>query len=131
MTKPSVEELEAAEGRLNTSFVLAAVAVVCSIGAGVWLQGADNPSMMQWIVYLLAQVFLVGGYIWYATAIGRCATYLVASPWKYILWVLVAPFLALIPIPVVSTLIAVSPLSLKFFFAGQLRNEIKERMLAD
>lgn len=131
MSKPSVEELEAAEGRLNTAFVLAAVAVVCSIGAGVWLQGADDPSTVQWTVYLLAQLFLVGGYIWYATAIGRAATYLVASPWKYILWVLAAPFVALIPIPIVSTVIALSPLSLKFFFAGQLRNEIKERILAD
>jgi hypothetical protein len=51
--------------------------------------------------------------------------------WKYILWVLAAPFLALIPIPIVSTVIGLSPLSLKFFFTGQLRNEIKERMLAD
>ncbi len=97
----------------------------------MWQQGTDDPSTLQWTVYLVAQVFLVGGYIWYATAIGRAATYLVASPWKYILWVLVAPFLALIPIPIVSTVIALSPLSLKFFFAGQLRSEIKERMLAD
>ena len=50
---------------------------------------------------------------------------------EYILWVLAAPFLALIPIPIVSTVIGLSPLSLKFFFTGQLRNEIKERMLAD
>jgi hypothetical protein len=131
MSKPSVEELEAAEARLNSAFVIAAVAVACALGAGIWLQNADERSAILWIVYLLAELFLVGAYIWYAAAIGRAATYLVASPWKYILWVLVAPFLALIPIPIVSTVIALSPLSLKFFFAGQLRNEIRDRVLAD
>jgi hypothetical protein len=104
MSKPPIEELEAAESRLNSAFVLAVVAVVCGIGAGLWLRSA---------------------------AIGRAATFLVPGPWKYLLWVLAAPFLALIPIPIVSTPIAVSPLSLKFLCSGQLRNEIRERMLAD
>ncbi len=131
VAKPSVEELQAAESRLGNAFVLAVVAAVCGVAAGIWLQNAEEHRVVVWVVYLLAELFLVGAYIWYATAIGRAATYLVPSPWKYILWVLVAPFLALIPIPIISTLIAVSPLSLKFFFGGQLRNEIRERLLAD
>jgi hypothetical protein len=131
MSKPTIEELEAAESRLNSAFVLAVVAVVCGIGAGLWLRSAEEQRPTVWAVYLAAQLFLVGAYIWYAAAIGRAATFLVPGPWKYVLWVLAAPFLALIPIPIVSTLIAVSPLSLKFLFSGQLRNEIRERTLAD
>ena len=131
MSKPSVEELEAAESRLSRAFMLAAFAVVCSVGAGLWLPKPDERRAAEWAVYLTTQVFLLGAYVWYATAIGRAATYLVPSPWKYILWVLAAPFLALIPMPIVSTLIGLSPLSLKFFFSGQLRNEIRERVLAD
>lgn len=129
--KPSVQELQAAESRLTSAFVLAAVAAGCGVGAGVWLRNAEEHRLFVWVVYLIAELFLVIAYVWYATAIGRAATYVVPSPWKYILWVLVAPFLALIPIPIVSTLIAASPLSLKFFFGGQLRSEIRERLLAE
>lgn len=130
MSRASVEELQAAEARLGRAFVIAVVAVICARGADLWLQSADDPTPLQWTIYALTQALFLGGYVWYATAIGRAATHLVASPWKYILWVLAVPFLALIPIPIVSTVIAVSPLSLKFFFSGQLRNEIYARSLA-
>ena len=131
MSKPTVEELEAAEARLGSAFILAAIAIVCSVAAGIWFQSRDQRGTIEWAAYLGAEVFVVGAYVWYATAIGRAARYLVPSPWKYIVWVLAAPFLALIPIPIVSTVIGLSPLSLKFFFTGQLRNEIKGRMLEE
>ena len=44
---------------------------------------------------------------------------------------LAAPILALLPIPVVSTIIQASPLSLKFILAGELRATIHERTFAD
>jgi hypothetical protein len=131
MAKPTVEELEAAESNLGWAFMLAAFAVVCALGVGLALPRAEMRGGVEWTIFAAAELFLMAAYVWYATAIGRAATYLVPSPWKYILWVLAAPFLALIPIPIVSTVIGLSPLSLKFFFTGQLRNEIKERMLAD
>jgi hypothetical protein len=129
--KPTVEELEAAETNLGRAFIIAAVAVVCAIGVGLALPRPSMRSGVEWTIFGAVELFLVGAYLWFATAIGRAATYLVPSPWKYILWVLAAPFLALLPIPIVSTVIGISPLSLKFLFTGQLRNEIKERMLAD
>ena len=131
LNKPTVEDLEDAESRLGRAFFLAVAGVVCSVAAGLWFQSVEERAAGTWAVYVAAQLFLIVTYVWYATAIGRAATYLVPSPWKYIGWVLIAPLLALIPIPIVSTLIAVSPLSLKFFFTGQLRNEIKAKMLAD
>jgi hypothetical protein len=131
MNKPSVEELEAAESRLGRAFMLAALAVVCSVGVGLSLPGVEMRGPLEWTIFAAVELFLLGAYFWYATAIGRAATYLVPSPWKYVLWVLAAPFLALIPIPIVSTVIGLSPLSLKFFFTGQLRSEIKTRMLED
>jgi hypothetical protein len=131
MAKPSVEELEAVESRLNRAFMLALVAVVCSVTAGLVLPPPADRGTAEWAISLGALLFVVGAYVWFAVAIGRAATYLVASPWKYVLWVLAAPFLALLPIPIVSTLIGVSPLSLKFLFAGQLRSEVRERLLAD
>lgn len=131
MSKPTVEELEAADSRLSRAFLLAIAGVVCSVATGLWFQAVEERTAGTWAVYVVGQLFLIVTYVWFATAIGRAATYLVPSPWKYIGWVLIAPFLALIPIPIVSTLIAVSPLSLKFFFTGQLRNEIKTQLLAD
>jgi len=130
MDKPSVEELEGAESRLNRAFIMAAVAVVLSLATGVWWQTATDRGA-AWTVFIVTRLFLLAAYVWFALAIGRVAKYLVPSPRKYVAWVLAAPFLALIPIPIVSTVIALSPLSLKFFFSRQLQNEIKERVLAD
>jgi hypothetical protein len=131
MEKPTVEELEAAESNLGRAFMVAVAAVVCAVGAGLWLPRPEMRGGVEWSIFAAVELVLLGTYVWYATAIGRAARHLVPSPWKYVLWVLAAPFLALIPIPIVSTLIGVSPLSLKFFFTGQLRSEIKARMLAD
>jgi hypothetical protein len=44
---------------------------------------------------------------------------------------LAAPFLALVPIPIVSTIIGVSPLSIKFLLGGQLQAAIRARTFED
>jgi hypothetical protein len=41
-----------------------------------------------------------------------------------------APFLAMIPIPIVSTIIGVSPLSIKFLLGGQLAAAIRQESFA-
>ena len=46
---------------------------------------------------------------------------------KYVVWILAAPLLAKIPIPLVSTLIAVSPLSIKFLLGSQLHSATVRR----
>jgi hypothetical protein len=53
------------------------------------------------------------------------------TPWKYVVWILAAPFLSRIPIPIVSTLIGVSPLSIKFLLGGQLQSAIRQRPFED
>jgi hypothetical protein len=111
--------------------MLAVAAFVCALGVDLWLPLPEMRGGVEWGIFAAAELFLLGTYVWYAAAVGRAARHLVPSPWKYVLWVLAAPFLACTPIPIVSTLIGVSPLSLKFFFTGQLRSEIKARMLAD
>jgi hypothetical protein len=42
-------------------------------------------------------------------------------------WILASPILALVPIPLVSRVIAVSPLSIKFLLGGQLQTAIREQ----
>jgi hypothetical protein len=43
------------------------------------------------------------------------------------MWVLLAPLLSLIPIPILSPILLASPLSLKFFLSAQLRSRIHAR----
>jgi hypothetical protein len=131
MEKPTVEELEAAESNLGRAFMVAVAGVVCALAVGLWLPRPETRGGLEWSIFAGVELLLLGTYVWFAVAVGRAARHLVPSPWKYVLWVLAAPFLALIPIPIVSTVIGVSPLSLKFFFTGQLRSEIRARMLED
>ena len=51
--------------------------------------------------------------------------------WPYVTWILAAPILSLVPIPIVSTLIAASPLSIKFLLGRQLNTAIREAAFAD
>ena len=82
MAKPTVEELEAAESNLGWAFMLAAFAVVCALGVGLALPRAEMRGGVEWTIFAAAELFLMAAYVWYATAIGRAATYLVPSPWS-------------------------------------------------
>ena len=79
---------------------------------------------------LIIGVLQFAFYIWYAISAGRAAKVLGDPGWKYVAWILVAPFLAMIPIPIVSTIIGVSPLSIKFLLGGQLQEAIRQEGLA-
>ncbi len=120
------EELFAVESRLNTSLWLAAAAVLSTI---LWaaLIGADGPTWVSPVLVL----FQLGAYLWFALCVGAAARALSEPSWRYVAWVIAAPFLALIPIPIVSTVIAVSPLSIKFLLGGQLERRIRERTFED
>jgi hypothetical protein len=132
MTKPSVDDLLAAQSRLNFSLVACVVAVVAGLGWAFFMARATaEPSGGAGLVALALFIFQLGCYVWFAVSAGRAATILGEAGGKYVAWILVAPFLALVPIPIVSTLIAVSPLSIKFLLGGQLEKAIRERPLAD
>ena len=69
----------------------------------------------------------LGCYVWYALAAGEAAKALGEKGGVYIAWILIAPFAAFVPIPVLSTAIGVSPLSIKFLLSGQLQSAIRDQ----
>lgn len=126
-----IEDLIRAETRLTRSF---AACVVIFLASTIWLSfiarrtptGDTDPAWVGTASLLLQ----FGCYVWFAFAAGAAAKLLGDPGWKYIVWILAAPFLARIPIPIVSTLIAVSPLSIKFLLGGQLQTAIREEGIA-
>jgi len=132
MAAASVDALMAAESRLTRSFIGAAVVWLAGI---VWTlfmaprteSGGFAPS---WIAVVLL-VLQIGFYIWYALSAGAAAKILGSDGWKFVAWILAAPLLGLLPIPIVSTVIAASPLSIKFLLGGQLQSAIRDRTVSE
>ena len=131
MAEDRLEQLLAAESRLSRSF-WAAVAGV--LGTMLWAMFVTGPSPDAGSGVAQASLVLVlvqlASYVWYAVAAGAAAKVLGDPGWMYVVWILVAPFLALIPIPIVSTIIGVSPLSIKFLLGGQLQTAIRDEGMA-
>ena len=130
MAETRVDELMRVETRLTRSFV---GYVAGLIGPFVMLLFVGGPAGQPRFVGL-ALTFLVlqlAVNIWYAISAGAAAKALGGTGWKYVVWVLVAPFLANIPIPFVSMIIGVSPLSIKFLLGGQLQTAIRQESFAD
>ncbi len=122
MTSISVDDLLAADDRLTHSFAAAVAAALASIGWAVFVAPNTGPSWVR-LVLVTAQF---GCYIWYAMAAGAAANALGSTGWHFVAWILAAPFAALIPIPIVSAVIGVSPLAIKFLLGGQLQSAIRE-----
>jgi len=92
-----------------------------------------GPAYARWAGYVeitLAVAFLAA-YVWFACAATMAAARVGRSRVLVLGWLLAAPILALVPIPVVSTIIQASPLSLEFILAAELRATIHERTFAD
>ena len=130
MTDVTVEDLIARESALTRSFAGFAAA---------WLAGWAWPMFMAsyfeqrnagalaiWLFLLLVQLCLRG---WYAYAAAMAAKALGGTGWHYAVWILVAPLISLLPIPLVSTAIAASPLSIKFLLGGQLQTAIRQQSM--
>jgi len=49
------------------------------------------------------------------------------TSWHYLAWIVAAPFVALLPIPLVAMVVAASPRSIKFLLGGQLKTAIREQ----
>ena len=125
----TIEELQIADTRLTRSFV---AAVAGSLASLFWAMiVSPRPPGEIILFYLLIGVAQFSAYIWYAVSVGAAAKALGGVRWHYVTWILVAPFLAMIPIPVVSTIIGVSPLSIKFLLGGQLNTAMREKTFAE
>jgi hypothetical protein len=119
--KTSVDDLLKADAHLTRSFIAAATAALALM---LWATFAGAALSWMYVTLVLAQL---GCYVWYALAAGEAAKALGERGWMYVSWILIAPFAALIPIPVLSTVIAVSPLSIKFLLGGQLQSAIRDQ----
>jgi hypothetical protein len=132
MAEASVDRLIAVDSRLTRSFVAAAVfwlaGIVWALFMGGRISSGDLGPAVIALVILLLQVV---SYVWYALAAGAAAKALGGSGWRYVVWILAAPVLALVPIPIVSVIINASPLSIKFLLGGQLQTAIREASFAD
>ena len=136
MTDVSVEQLQAADSALGRSFIGAATTVVLTLAFGLLVApslatspGSANP---VWAIVALALLAAeIGCYVWYAISAGAAARLLGSPAWHFVTWILVAPFLALAPIPIVSTIIGVSPLSIKFLLGGQLQTAIRQATFSE
>jgi hypothetical protein len=132
MADTRVDELIRAENRLTRSFIGYLAAVIAPF---VVLFSIDSSTRTQSVRFAAFAFLLllaeIGLFVWYAISAGAAAKALGDKAWKYVVWILVAPFLALIPIPFVSTIIGVSPLSIKFLLGGQLQTAIRQESFAD
>ena len=131
MADDRLEELLRAEARLTRSFWAAAVGVIGTLLWVMFVTGGQEDAgsglgQVSGVLLLLQLAF----YVWYAIAAGGAARVLGDKGWKYVAWILVAPFLAQVPIPIVSTIIGVSPLSIKFLLGGQLQEAIRKESFA-
>jgi hypothetical protein len=128
----SVQELLAVEAQLNRSFTVCVAALFTGLGWVVYLHGAELEATSWGLAVLTAlAAVLLATYVWFAWAVGRAARAVGGRRALYLTWVLVAPFLALLPIPVVSVVLAASPLSLKFLLSSQVRSQIHDRTFED
>jgi hypothetical protein len=129
MADSRFDALVQADTRLSRSFVVAVVAVLATIVWAMFFADPRDPEQGRTTMVVLLLVQLAS-YIWYALAAGGAAKVLGDAGWKYVAWIIAAPFLAQLPIPIVSTVIAVSPLSIKFLLGSQLQAAIRQEGFA-
>ena len=124
----TIEELIHAETGLARAFVAYLFAVASAL-AWPMIASSISPEPTVGLGIASAGLLLVqiGLYVWFAIAAGAAARALGGTAWHYIVWILASPILSMIPIPLVSTVIAVSPLSIKFLLGGQLQTAIRDQ----
>lgn len=132
MSDAKVDELIRVESQLTRSFVGAVAALLATVIWTMFIVRRTPTGAIEhaWLGLVLLPLQL-GFYVWYAKSAGAAATALGDTGWKYIVWVLVAPLLALLPIPIVSTLLNASPLAIKFLLGGRLQTAIRQESFAD
>jgi len=129
MADSQFETLVKAETRLSRSFFAAVAALAAVLIWTLFIAGPSSPTTPDTTTLVLT-VVQFACYLWYAIEAGAAAKVLGDSGWKYVVWILAAPLLARLPIPIVSTLIGVSPLSIKFLLGSQLQTAIRQEGVA-
>jgi hypothetical protein len=126
-----VQDLLAVEERLDRSFGVAVTAFLAQAGWPLMarVMGVANRDWAGLVIVALAAA-MMASYLWFAYAASEAASRVGRSRLLVGAWIVLAPIIALLPIPVVSLLIGASPLSIRFILAGELRSEIQARTLA-
>ncbi len=124
----SVEDLLAVEARLDRSFAAAVVFFLLQTGWPLLARMMEQGGA-AWVTVVNVALWLsfLAAYIWFAVAAAAAAGSVGRSRMLVGAWIVLAPFLALLPIPIVSLLIGASPLSIKFILSGELRSEIQRK----
>lgn len=126
MTKSMLEQLHHADATLTRAFVanIACGAALFVLTYVMAVTGArDSPAAS---VSRMLLVLVQGGCcVWFAIAVGTAAHLVGGTRWHYIAWMLAAPLVAMLPIPVVASLVQISPLAIKFLLGGQLQSAIR------
>ena len=132
MAETTIDHLIRIDTQLSRSFAGAVVGLLANI---IWTFFIAKPTPTGQIelgtVGIVLGVLQLGLYIWYAKCAGAAASAIGETGWKYVVWILAAPILALIPIPIVSGIISISPLSIKFLLGGQLQAAIRQASFED
>ena len=129
MVKSRAEQLAIADTHLTSSFI---GFIACAALYLAWaFMVAATRGRDSWLANLSESQVLtlrMGFYGWYAHAAGTAARLIGGTWWHYTAWVCLAPAVAALQIPLVSTVAAVSPVSIKFLLGGQLQRSIQDEM---
>jgi len=125
MDSSRFDALMQADTRLTRSFIVCAAAVMAVVFWTMFIATPEDVASPGPTGLVLLAIQLTA-YVWFAVAAGQAARVLGEPAWMYVAWIIAAPLLARLPIPLVSTLIAVSPLSIRFLLGSQLQNAIRQ-----
>jgi hypothetical protein len=132
MTETTIDQLIRIDTQLSRSFAGAVAGLFANI---IWTFFIAKPTPTGQIelgtTAIVLGVLQLALYIWYAKCAGAAATAIGESGWKYVVWILAAPFLSRLPIPIVSMLIGASPLAIKFLLSAQLQSAIRAQTVSD
>ena len=129
MSESRFDAIEQADARLSRSFVAAVGALAATILWVLFLAGPGEATETS-ATSLVLMAVQFACYIWYAVAAGGAAKVLSDTGWKYIAWILAAPLLARLPIPLLSHLILASPLAIKLLLGSRLQAAIRREGIA-
>jgi hypothetical protein len=124
--------LLAAEARLDRSFSACVTLAVIALVWPVYLRwtGQAGVGWMTPVPVALLAAFLIA-YFWFSVTVASAVHGLGGRRGGYVAWLVAAPVLwVLLPVPILSTIILASPLSLKWVLSRQLRSEIHDLTFA-
>jgi hypothetical protein len=131
----SVQDLQGIESRLNRGFFAAVGAFVfCLFFNGVYGPMIRDPranKLSLALAILLCLLLAFAGYVWYVISIYQTAKAINKSGGLYLAWAILGPVLSLLPIPIVSLALSVSPLVIKFLLSNEIRTMTRLQTLRD